>query len=104
MQVQEKKEEAREEEQLVEEDRQTVLRESVQAWNECVQGLLRAHQSWEKYCQLRVVENIRLEEYPLEAQKVIFKGHPFGDYSLLVEDMTTQPPVREFLKSQLVKI
>ena len=94
----------KEEEKLEEEGRQTVLKECAQAWNKFIQGLMRARLSWEEYCRLRIEESIKLEEFPLEAQKIIYKGHPFGDYALLVEDMTTQRPVSEFLKSQLVKI
>jgi len=99
----EKEEEKGASPQPEEEGRQVALKECIQTWNGLIQGLLRAHQSWEKYCQLRIEKSIGLEEFPLEVQKIIYKGHPFGDYALLVEDMCTQPPIADFLKSQLIK-
>jgi len=89
--------------QLEGEGREVMLKECIQAWNELIQGLLKAHQGWEKYCQLRIEERIRLEEYPLETQKIIYTANPHGEFDLLVEDLVTQLPIKRFLESRLIK-
>ena len=81
-----------------------MLKECAQAWNGFIEGLLKAHGAWERYCRFMLNESIRLEEYPLEIQKVFYLANPHGEFSLLVDDQLTRPPTEEFLKSRLVKI
>lgn len=92
------------EEQLQAGRREKMLKECAQAWNGFIEGLLKAHGAWERYCRFRLNESIQLEEYPLEIQKIFYLVNPYGEFSLLVDDQLTRPPVEEFLKSQLVKI
>ena len=91
------------EEELRVEHRKVMLRECAQAWNSFIEGLLKAHGAWERYCRFRLNESIQLEEYPLEIQKIFYLANPHGEFSLLVDDQLTQPPVEEFLKSRLIK-
>jgi len=81
-----------------------VLKNCAQAWNVFIQGLLKAHHGWENYRKLFLENRISLEEFPLETQKTIYKANPHGDFDLLVEDLLTQPPVKDFLKSCLIKL
>jgi hypothetical protein len=87
-----------------EQRREKMLKECAQAWNGFIEGLLKAHGAWERYCRFRLNESIQLEEYPLEVQKIFYLVNPYGEFSLLVDDQLTRPPVEEYLKSQLVKI
>lgn len=98
MQIKEKAEEPSQVER-----RKEVLKECVQAWNGFIKGLLEAYGAWERYCRFMLDESIRLEEYPLEIQKVFYLANPHGEFSLLVDDQLTRPPTEEFLKSQLLK-
>lgn len=91
------------EEQLRVESRKKVLKECAQAWNGFIEGLLKAHGAWERYCKFMLDERIQLEEYPLEIQKLFYLANPHGDFSLLVDDQLTRPPIEEFLKSQIIK-
>jgi len=92
------------EEEVKKAKRNKALSDCVQAWNGFVVGLIKAHSSWERYCRLRLSERINLEEYPLDTQKKFYLANPHGDFSLLVDDQLTRPPIEEFLKSQLVKL
>jgi len=100
----ERKAKRNEELEMAEIRRQKVLVDCVQAWNGFVAGLIKAHSSWERYCRFRLNERINLEEYPLDTQKKFYLANPHGDFSLLVDDQLTRPPIEEFLKSQLVKL
>jgi hypothetical protein len=102
--VKEKEEGPSVEEQLQAGRREKMLKECAQAWNGFIEGLLKAHGAWERYCRFRLNESIQLEEYPLEIQKIFYLVNPYGEFSLLVDDQLTRPPVEEYLKSQLVKI
>lgn len=86
-----------------EELRKKTLRDCLRAWNSFIQGLLRAQAGWEKYCDLMLSGGIGLEEFPLEVQKIIYTANPHGEYSLLVDDLLTQPPVKEYLLSQILE-
>jgi len=65
--------------------------------------LLQAQHSWNKYCEFTFKGGVKIEEYSLEIQKIIYTANPHGEFSLLVDDLLTRPPVKEFLISQLLK-
>lgn len=82
--------------------RKKAVKEAMKAWNDLIAGQLQSFAAWEKYCELRTEEKIDLQEFPLKAQKVLWLANPLGDYSFMLEDLITQPPIKDFLREQLL--
>ncbi len=84
--------------------RAMILANVVKQWNGFIKGLLSATLAWEAYRDTRLDNAVELEEFPLKIQKMFYLANPHGDFSLLVEDVMTQPNIKEHLKTLLISI
>lgn len=83
--------------------RDRVLRVVVKEWNTLIKSLLNAKVAWDKYCEVRLSENVSIEEFPAECQKVLMLANPKGDLDFILEDMITRGTHwQEFLKTQMI--
>lgn len=101
----EEKAKAEEEERIkAEAKRAGILAECIKQWNVFIKGLMSARMGWERYRDVRTDENIQLEEFPLEVQKLFYLANPHGEFDLLVDELLTHPNVKEHLKTLLILI
>lgn len=92
-----------EDEKKVERDK--VLREVVREWNTLIKGLVMVKKSWDNYSMLRLDNNVKIEEFPVECQKALMKANPKGQLDFILEDMITQGKAYEdYLKTQYIRI
>lgn len=83
--------------------RDKVLRAVVKEWNTLIKSLLNAKVAWDNYCELRLNEDVSIEEFPVECQKVLMLANPKGDLDFILEDMITRGTHwQEFLKTQMI--
>jgi len=60
--------------------------------------------AWERYREVRLDNQIYVEEFPLEVQKHFVKANPHGDIDLIIEDIVTHPRLGDHLKTLFVPI
>lgn len=84
--------------------RRIVLEEVVKTWNGIIKNLTQTLVLWERYGKLCTENAISVEEFPIEAQKVLYKANPWGDFDLIIEDIITQPRLAEHLKTEFISL
>jgi hypothetical protein len=77
--------------------------EVIKHWNTLVMGLIGAQEAWKKYSKARLETPMRVEEFPIETQKVLNFANPNGDFAFLVEDIFTRAELESALKELLIK-
>lgn len=86
-------------------ERDRVLRSVVKEWNTVVNSLIKASESWDSYCRLRLDNAINIEEFPVECQRALVLANPRGELDFIIEDMITRGSNwKNYLKEQLIKI
>ena len=85
--------------------RDKILKEVAKNWNMVIASILKAHLAWEDYRASRLNNLVRIEEFPLEFQKILMLANPHGDFDLLIEDLITRGKhIQLYLKEQFIKL
>lgn len=86
-------------------ERDKVLKEVAKQWNTIIISLMKATKAWDAYIKARLDADVRIEEFPLEYQKILLLANPRGEFDVILEDMILHGRnLVENLKTQLIKI
>lgn len=84
--------------------REELLKKTAASWNRLVKNLQGVAKNWETYTSLILENGIGIEEFPLEAQKILYLANPRGDFSFILEDIITHPRFERYLEELFIKL
>lgn len=86
-------------------ERVKVLGEVVKSWNSLILSLLKVKSFWDRYKDLIIENQVGLEEFSVESQRILMKANPKGDFDFIIEDLLNQGKyLEDFLKTQFIKL